>query len=185
MSLKSIIAVGAILTCSSLLWGCGNNGNSANQASQQNEPEVQVESWNDPKRLEASHLEALERMEKDHIHRMVSLSAHTDGDQVMTTLERSSQKLEEMRPLAEMLQHEGHPALLQRIQDMSGDIEGSKTALTEMKRTLETVRSKSSHLKPMLCIISAVSVNIISICKGKCNLWNRNTCKGHTKIKLT
>ncbi|MEW4430345.1 hypothetical protein AB1I68_23030 [Paenibacillus pabuli] len=134
MSLKSIIAVGAILTCSSLLWGCGNNGNSANQASQQNEPEVQVESWNDPKRLEASHLEALERMEKDHIHRMVSLSAHTDGDQVMTTLERSSQKLEEMRPLAEMLQHEGHPALLQRIQEMSGDIEGSKSALTEMKK---------------------------------------------------
>ncbi|PAF31271.1 hypothetical protein [Paenibacillus sp. 7516] len=134
MSLKSIIAVGAILTCSSLLWGCGNNGNSANQASQQNEPEVQVESWNDPKRLEASHLEALERMEKDHIHRMVSLSARTDGDQVMTTLERSSQKLEEMRPLAEMLQHEGHPALLQRIQEMSGDIEGSKSALTEMKK---------------------------------------------------
>ncbi|QOS77104.1 hypothetical protein JNUCC31_20070 [Paenibacillus sp. JNUCC31] len=130
MRLKSIIAVGTVLTCSTLLWGCGNTN--MNQASEQTDT-VQSESWNDPKRLEASHLEALERMEKDHIHRMVSLNASMDGDKVMTTLERSSQKLEEMRPLAEMLQHEGHPTLLQRIQDMSGDIQGSKQVVAEMK----------------------------------------------------
>ena len=98
MRLKSIIAVGAVLTCSTLLWGCGNG--TANNTSQQQNDTVRSESWSDPKRLEASHLEALERMEKDHIHRMVSLSASTDGDKVMTTLERSSQKLEEMHPLA-------------------------------------------------------------------------------------
>ncbi|MEC0123403.1 hypothetical protein [Paenibacillus pabuli] len=131
MRLNSIMAVGAVLACSTLLWGCGNG--TANNASPQQNNSVQSESWNDPKRLEASHLEALERMEKDHIHRMVSLNASMDGDKVMTTLERSSQKLEEMRPLAEMLQHEGHPALLQRIQDMSGDIQGSKQVVAEMK----------------------------------------------------
>ncbi|CAM4500318.1 hypothetical protein [Paenibacillus xylanexedens] len=131
MRLKRFIAVGAVLTCSTLLWGCGNG--TANNASQQQNDTVRSESWSDPKRLEASHLEALERMEKDHIHRMVSLSASTDGDKVITTLERSSQKLEEMRPLAEMLQHEGHPALLQRIQDMSGDIQSSKSVIAEMK----------------------------------------------------
>jgi hypothetical protein len=132
MRLKSIFAVGAVLACSTLLWGCGNG--TTNNASPQQNNTVQSESWRDPKRLEASHLEALERMEKDHIHRMVSLSASTDGDKVMTTLERSSQKLEEMRPLAEMLQHEGHPTLLQRIQEMSGDIESSKTVVAEMKQ---------------------------------------------------
>ncbi|WP_440116726.1 hypothetical protein [Paenibacillus sp. QZ-Y1] len=131
MRLKNIIAVGAVLTCSTLLWGCGTG--TTNNASQQQNNTVRSESWSDPKRLEASHLEALERMEKDHIHRMVSLSASIDGDKVMTTLERSSQKLEEMRPLAEMLQHEGHPALLQRIQEMSGDIQGSKSVVAKMK----------------------------------------------------
>ncbi|MGE6575749.1 MULTISPECIES: hypothetical protein [Paenibacillus] len=131
MRLKSIIAVGAVLTCSSLLWGCGNS--TANDASRQQNNTVRSESWGDPKRLEASHLEALERMEKDHIHRMVSLNASTDGDQVMTTLERSTQKLEEMRPLAEMLQYEGHPTLLQRIQEMAGDIQNSKTVVAKMK----------------------------------------------------
>jgi hypothetical protein len=73
-------------------------------------------------------------MEKDHIHRMVSLNASLDGDKVMTTLERSTQKLEEMRPLAEMLQHEGHPTLLQRIQEMAGDIQNSKQVVAEMKK---------------------------------------------------
>ncbi|UPK44923.1 hypothetical protein [Paenibacillus pabuli] len=131
MRLKSIIAVGAVLACSTLLWGCGNTN--MNHSSEQKDT-VQTESWRDPKRLEASHLEALERMEKDHIHRMVSLNASVDEDKVMTTLERSSQKLEEMRPLAEMLQHEGHPALLQRIQEMSGDIQSSKTVVAEMKK---------------------------------------------------
>jgi hypothetical protein len=131
MRLKSIIAVGTVLTCSTLLWGCGNAN--MNHASQQNDT-VQTESWSDPKRLEASHLEALERMEKDHIHRMVSLNASMDEDKVMTTLERSTQKLEEMRPLAEMLQHEGHPTLLQRIQEMAGDIQGSKQVVAEMKK---------------------------------------------------
>lgn len=131
MRLKSIIAVGTVLTCSTLLWGCGNAN--MNHASEQNDT-VQTESWSDPKRLEASHLEALERMEKDHIHRMVSLNASMDEDKVMTTLERSTQKLEEMRPLAEMLQHEGHPTLLQRIQEMAGDIQGSKQVVAEMKK---------------------------------------------------
>lgn len=131
MRLKSIIAVGTVLVCSTLLWGCGNAN--MNHASQQKDT-VQTESWNDPKRLEASHLEALERMEKDHIHRMVSLNASMDEDKVMTTLERSTQKLEEMRPLAEMLQHEGHPTLLQRIQEMAGDIQGSKQVVAEMKK---------------------------------------------------
>ncbi|MCG7384400.1 hypothetical protein [Paenibacillus sp. ACRRY] len=131
MNLKRILAFGTIFACSALIWGCGNNN--TNSASPQQNNDVQTESWSDPKRLEASHLEALERMEKDHIHRMVSLSATTDSDKVMTTLERSSQKLEEMRPLAEMLQHEGHPALLQRIQEMSGDIQGSKSVVAQMK----------------------------------------------------
>ncbi|MCM3174247.1 hypothetical protein [Paenibacillus sp. MER 99-2] len=130
MRLKSIVAVGAVLACSSLLWGCGNGNN--NHTAETNNT-VQSQGFGDPKRLEASHLEALERMEKDHIHRMVSLSASTDGDKVMTTLERSSQKLEEMRPLAEMLQYGGHPALLQRIQEMSIDIQGSKSVVAQMK----------------------------------------------------
>lgn len=154
MSLKRIIAIGALLACTSLVWGCGNGNNSNNMptAEQTNPGEQQSQSWGDPKRLEASHLEALERMEKDHIHRMVSLSVKTDGDQVMTTLERSSQKLEEMRPLAEMLQYEGHPALLQRIQEMSGDIEGSKNAVTEMKNnppsgTIEIQSAKTDALQ--------------------------------------
>jgi hypothetical protein len=134
MSIKRLLTVGAIVACTSLIWGCGNvSNNNKHSATEQSGQNEQTQSWGDPKRLEASHLEALERMEKDHIHRMVSLSVNTDGDQVMTTLERSGQKLEEMRPLAEMLQYEGHPALLQRIQEMSGDIEGSKNAVTEMK----------------------------------------------------
>ncbi|MFE6074969.1 hypothetical protein ACFVQB_10885 [Paenibacillus sp. NPDC057886] len=132
MRLKSIFAIGAVLAYSTLLWGCGNG--TANNVPPQQNNSVRSESWSDPKRLEASHLEALERMEKDHIHRMVSLNASMDEDKVMTTLERSSQKLEEMRPLAEMLQLEGHPALLQRIQEMSGDIQGSKTVVAEMKK---------------------------------------------------
>ena len=123
MRLKSIVAVGAVLACSSLLWGCGNGNN--NHTAETNDT-VQSQGFGDPKRLEASHLEALERMEKDHIHRMVSLSASTDGDKVMT-------KLEEMRPLAEMLQYGGHPALLQRIQEMSIDIQGSKSVVAQMK----------------------------------------------------
>ncbi|MDT0121119.1 hypothetical protein Q9R46_00575 [Paenibacillus sp. RRE4] len=149
MSLKRIVAIGAILACTSLVWGCGNGNNSNNMptAEQTNPSEQQTRSWGDPKRLEASHLEALERMEKDHIHRMVSLSVNTDGDQVMTTLERSSQKLEEMRPLAEMLQYEGHPALLQRIQEMSGDIEGSKNAVTEMKNNPPSGKIKIQSAK--------------------------------------
>ncbi|KAA8783122.1 hypothetical protein ABIE27_003179 [Paenibacillus sp. 4624] len=149
MSLKRIVAIGAILACTSLVWGCGNGNNSNNMptAEQTNPNEQQTRSWGDPKRLEASHLEALERMEKDHIHRMVSLSVNTDGDQVMTTLERSSQKLEEMRPLAEMLQYEGHPALLQRIQEMSGDIEGSKNAVTEMKNNPPSGKIKIQSAK--------------------------------------
>ncbi|MCP1135753.1 hypothetical protein NKT34_20855 [Paenibacillus polysaccharolyticus] len=149
MSLKRIVAIGAILACTSLVWGCGNGNNSNNMptAEQTNPNEQQTRSWGDPKRLEASHLEALERMEKDHIHRMVSLSVNTDGDQVMTTLERSSQKLEEMRPLAEMLQYEGHPALLQRIQEMSGDIEGSKNAVTEMKNNPPSRKIKIQSAK--------------------------------------
>ncbi|MDP9702254.1 hypothetical protein [Paenibacillus polysaccharolyticus] len=149
MSLKRIVAIGAILACTSLVWGCGNGNNSNNMptAEQTNTNEQQTRSWGDPKRLEASHLEALERMEKDHIHRMVSLSVNTDGDQVMTTLERSSQKLEEMRPLAEMLQYEGHPALLQRIQEMSGDIEGSKNAVTEMKNNPPSGKIKIQSAK--------------------------------------
>nr|WP_154959763.1 hypothetical protein [Paenibacillus xylanexedens] len=149
MRLKRIVAIGAILACTSLVWGCGNGNNSNNMptAEQSNPSEQQTRSWGDPKRLEASHLEALERMEKDHIHRMVSLSVNTDGDQVMTTLERSSQKLEEMRPLAEMLQHEGHPALLQRIQEMSGDIEGSKNAVTEMKNNPPSGKIKIQSAK--------------------------------------
>ncbi|MBY0204636.1 MULTISPECIES: hypothetical protein [Paenibacillus] len=149
MSLKRIVAIGAILACTSLVWGCGNGNNSNNMptAEQTNPNEQQTRSWGDPKRLEASHLEALERMEKDHIHRMVSLSVNTDGNQVMTTLERSSQKLEEMRPLAEMLQYEGHPALLQRIQEMSGDIEGSKNAVTEMKNNPPSGKIKIQSAK--------------------------------------
>lgn len=149
MSLKRIVAIGAILACTSLVWGCGNGNNSNNMptAEQTNPNEQQTRSWGDPKRLEASHLEALERMEKDHIHRMVSLSVNTDGDQVMTTLERSSQKLEEMRPLAEILQYEGHPALLQRIQEMSGDIEGSKNAVTEMKNNPPSGKIKIQSAK--------------------------------------
>lgn len=149
MRLKRIVAIGAILACTSLVWGCGNGNNSNNMptAEQSNPSEQQTRSWGDPKRLEASHLEALERMEKDHIHRMVSLSVNTDGDQVMTTLERSSQKLEEMRPLAEMLQYEGHPALLQRIQEMSGDIEGSKNAVTEMKNNPPSGKIKIQSAK--------------------------------------
>ncbi|SCY36725.1 hypothetical protein SAMN05720606_104149 [Paenibacillus polysaccharolyticus] len=149
MSLKRIVAIGAILACTSLVWGCGNGNNSNNMptAEQTNPNEQQTRSWGDPKRLEASHLEALERMEKDHIHRMVSLSVNTDGDQVMTTLERSSQKLEEMRPLAEMLQYEGHPALLQRIQEMSEDIEGSKNAVTEMKNNPPSGKIKIQSAK--------------------------------------
>ncbi|MCM3134093.1 hypothetical protein M3629_14975 [Paenibacillus polysaccharolyticus] len=149
MSLKRIVAIGAILACTSLVWGCGNGNNSNNMptAEQTNPSGQQARSWGDPKRLEASHLEALERMEKDHIHRMVSLSVNTDGDQVMTTLERSGQKLEEMRPLAEMLQYEGHPALLQRIQEMSGNIEGSKNAVTQMKNNPPSGKIKIQSAK--------------------------------------
>lgn len=96
---KKLVAIGAVLVCTSLVWGCGNgNNNTSRSAVDQPNQNEQAQSWGDPKRLEASHLEALERMEKDHIHRMVSLSVSTDEDQVMTTLERSSQKLEEMRP---------------------------------------------------------------------------------------
>ncbi|WP_434752722.1 hypothetical protein [Paenibacillus amylolyticus] len=148
MSLKRIAAIGAILACTSLVWGCGNGNNNSNQsATDQSGQNEQIQGWGDPKRLEASHLEALERMEKDHIHRVVSLSVNTDGDQVMTTLERSSQKLEEMRPLAEMLRYEGHPALLQRIQEMSGDIEGSKNAVTEMKNNPPSGKIKIQSAK--------------------------------------
>jgi D-arabinose 1-dehydrogenase-like Zn-dependent alcohol dehydrogenase len=148
MNLKRTAVIGTILACTSLIWGCGNGNNNTNHSAvSESRQTEQAQSWGDPKRLEASHLEALERMEKDHIHRMVSLSASTDGDQVMTTLERSSQKLEEMRPLAEMLQYEGHPTLLQRIQDMSGDIEGSKNALTQMKSTMKTGKIKIQSAK--------------------------------------
>ncbi|CAI6081508.1 hypothetical protein PAECIP112173_03231 [Paenibacillus sp. JJ-100] len=148
MSIKCIAAIGAILACTSLVWGCGtNSGNGNHTAMDQSQQTEQAQSWGDPKRLEASHLEALERMEKDHIHRMVSLSVNTDGDQVMTTLERSSQKLEEMRPLAEMLQYEGQPALLQRIQEMSGDIEGSKNAVAKMKNSTRSGKIKIQSSK--------------------------------------
>ncbi|MCK6077924.1 hypothetical protein [Paenibacillus silvae] len=149
MSLKKqLVVIGTIFVCISLVWGCGNgNNNTSRSAVDQPNHNEQAQSWGDPKRLEASHLEALERMEKDHIHRMVSLSVSTDEDQVMTTLERSSQKLEEMRPLAEMLQYDGHPALLQRIQEMSGDIEGSKNAVAEMKSKPQSGKIKIQSAK--------------------------------------
>lgn len=133
MKSKTWLTAGAVIVCCTLLWGCTNTDRSPSPLAN-NADVVQPEGFGDLKRLEASHLEALERMEKDHIHRMVSLSARTDEDRVMTVLDRSSQKLEEMRPLAEMLQYQGHPALLQRIQEMSSDILGSQTVLAQMKK---------------------------------------------------
>ncbi|MDO7907665.1 hypothetical protein Q5741_14740 [Paenibacillus sp. JX-17] len=143
MKWRSRIVVGTLAAYAVLMVGCANhNVNTATRASESHS--MQAQNWGDPKQLEASHLDALKRLEKDHVQRIAALNTSTDSSKVLGYLDQSDRKLGEMKQMADILQQQGYPALAKRMANMSKDIHGSKSIIMEMKKQPGMLRIQSA-----------------------------------------
>lgn len=137
MKLKVILA---LLTVSSALTGCNDNNDITAKSN-----EIQLiksEENKDPQQIESSYLSFLKNMEDENVKNITSINAGSNPSDVITYLENSKQKLEQIKPLAENLNKLGYPLLIQRINNMSKEIKDAKEIVTKMESEQNTANVK-------------------------------------------